>query len=110
MASRQVLPEIVRSVAFGSITTSYADLGSALSNPLVMLTLKNTSDKTLFVTENGSDDHYELPAGATESLDFQANATGNLQLRKAAGIQFQVKGVLGDLPTSGKIILQGQYV
>lgn len=110
MSKRSIDAEVVRSVAFGSITNSYANLGSSLTNSLVMMSLTNTTDKTLFVSENGTDDHYELPAGASPSLDFQANAREGDILVKAIGTQFSIRGVTGDLPTSGKIILEGQSV
>ena len=102
--------DTIKSVAFGSITGSYANLGSALSFPLQILIIKNTTDVTLFVSENGTDDHYELPAGTTDGFDLQTNAISGAMGVKAAGTQFQVKANSGSLPATGKIIIQGQYL
>lgn len=109
LSSRGILPDTLKSVTFSSITDSYANLGSALTNPWRILMLKNTTDKTIFISEDGSNDHYELPAGTTESYDLQANAVSGEICLKKVGTQFQIKGVSGDLPTSGKVIIQGQY-
>lgn len=107
---RDMKADTLRSVAAASVTASYANLGDSLTQNWVIVTMKNTTDKTLFVSENASDDHYEIPSGGTEVLDLQANARGKAWAHKAKGMQLSVKGVTGDLPTTGKIILQGQYV
>ncbi len=110
MAARTFKPDTVRSVAFGSLTDSYANLGSALSFAIQIMIIKNTTNATIFVSENGTDDHYELPAGSTDGFDLQANVIAGDTGVKPVGTQFQVKGVTGSLPTSGKVIIQGQYI
>jgi len=107
--SRSFEADVVRSVTFSAISDSYANLGSALTKPIQILSFKNTTDATVFISENWSDDHYELIAGTTEVYDFQANAQPDGQGAKAAGTQFTVRGITGGLPTSGKVIIQGQY-
>ena len=103
-------PDTLRSVAAASITASYTNLGAALTKNWAILVIKNTTDKTLFVSENGTNDHYEIPSGGVDVLDLQSNGRDGDFAHKKIGTQFSVKGVTGDLPTFGKIILQGQYV
>jgi len=110
MSSRKFKADTLKSVSFGSITTSYANLGSALSQNWVQMVIKNTTDQTLLISENGTDDHYEIPSGTTEYYDFQTNAPDDKVSGKGIATQFQVKANAGELPTSGKIILQGQYL
>jgi len=110
MANRKIKADTLRKVAAGSVTTSYAALGASLGNVWIQIVLKNTTDQTLWVSENGTDDHYELPAGTQEFYDFEANTTGDTQSGKAIGTQFYVKAASGALPTSGSIILGGQYL
>ena len=110
MTGRQMLPEAVRSINANSITSVYQNLGSPLSNPAAIITFKNTTNKTLFISENGSDDHYELPSGTADGFDIVSNSREHRMGAKAKGTQFKVKGVSGDLPTSGKLIMQVQYI
>lgn len=110
MGSRKFKADVSRSVAFGSITASYGNLGAALTEVLVMMTIKNTTDVTLWVSEDGSTDHYEIPSGTMESFDFQANTPDDKISGKSVGTQFEVKAASGALPASGNIILEGQYL
>ena len=108
--SRNYKADTIRSIAFGSITDSYMTLGSVLGNPSQIIIIKNTTDKTIFLSENGTDNHYELGTGTSDSYDFQSNSKTDDIAAKAKGTQFYVKGVTGDLPASGKVIIQIQYL
>ena len=110
MAKRTLTAEVVRSVAFGDITDTYSNLGSALSNALIMIIFKNTTEVTLFISEDGTNNHYELPSGNTEIYDFQTNSRSDDILAKSVGMQFEVKYDGAIAPTQGKVIMQGQYI
>lgn len=109
MATRKLQPITLRSVAFGSISASYSNLGASVDQSLATLKVKNYTDKTIFISEDGTNDHYRLASGEIESIDCQANARAGDVSLKEAGIQFSVRGVSGDLPSSGAVVLQGQY-
>lgn len=109
-APRTMKAMTLKSVAFGAITSSYANFGSALANSLQIVTFKNTTDQTIFISEDGTNDHYELPPNSADTVDCQANARSGDQAVKKTGLQFKIKGVSGSLPTSGKVIMQGQYL
>lgn len=102
--------EAVRSTAFSSITDSYAAIGATLSKPAQILIIKNTTNVTIFVSEDGSVDHYELPAGTADAIDLQTNAPGQDFGVKEEGLQFYVKAATGSLPSSGKVIIQVQHL
>jgi len=109
--SRVFKADIVRSIKSNQITTTYQNLGSALTSPLVTVTFKNTMNVTVFISEDGTNDHYEMPPGSTEVVDMQANAATNPgQGHKAVGTQFKARYESGRAPRHGKIIMQGQYV
>jgi hypothetical protein len=109
LTTRAIAADSVRTRSGASITTSYTNLGTALTKPWRIMLIKNTTNKTIYISEDGSNDHYEIPAGTSESYDFQANAKSGFYCQKQVGTQFEIRGISGDLPTSGKVILQGQY-
>jgi hypothetical protein len=108
--SRSFQPIPVKSILFSAVTNTYAPLGTVLEEALQILVIKNTTDATIFISENGSADHYELLPSTVEVYDFQTNAKTNATGAKNAQTQFYVKGVTGSLPTTGKIIIQGQFI
>jgi len=97
----------IRAVEAGNLTDSYQNLGSALTEPVYILMLKNTTDVTVLISEDGTNDHYELPPGASETYDLQANRADGLALKRC-GLQFKVKINNGVTPSCGRVILQGQ--
>lgn len=109
LGTRAISADTVRAKSAASIVSNYTTLGAALTKPWRIMLIKNTTNKTVFVSEDGAIDHYEIPAGTSDSFDFQANARAGDHCHKRVGLQFRVRGVLGDLPTEGKVILQGQY-
>lgn len=109
LGTRAISADVVRSKSGNAIISSYTTLGSALTKPWRIMLAKNTTNKTIFLSEDGSTDHYEIPAGSSDSYDFQANARSGDHCHKKVGVQFYVRGTGGDLPTSGKVILQGQF-
>ena len=110
MTTRRVRQEAVRTILGSAVTAAYQVLGPTTANPLVLLIIKNGTDETVFISEDGSTDHYELPAGTIDTYDLGANAKAGNLVQKAVGVQFSVKGVGGSLPTTGNVIIQGTFV
>lgn len=98
--------EGVRSLAFGSISGSYADVGAATSNPIAIIMVKNNTDADMTVSwDDGTTDVFVLPAGTHDTLDVRTNGGkggGYLPI----GSQFQVKGTGA---TEGNLIVQCFY-
>ncbi|MDE1970951.1 MAG: hypothetical protein KGI50_05245 [Patescibacteria group bacterium] len=68
--------DTLRSVAFGSLTTSYAILGSELSNPAVLIGFKNATDGTVLISFDGINDNLVLPPQSMAVYDLRTNAPG----------------------------------
>lgn len=110
MSNRSFKADTVRAVDGTSVTDTYANLGAALTEVWGLMSIKNSTDVTIYISENGTDNHYEMPAGSQEGFDLQTNGPGEGIFGKAIGTQFEVKADTGSLPTSGRVIIQGQYL
>ncbi len=102
----RLYPEALRSLAFGSISGTYAKLGTPLVNPSRILYFFNTTDVTVTFSFDGSTDHFIIP---TES-GFVLDVTSNKSIQGgiccvAQGTQVYVKGS----PGSGSVYLTSFY-
>lgn len=88
-----------------SLTGSYQNFGSALSNPGVKVQFYNTSDVDCYITTDGTNNNFRIPANGTLTLDentVRANADSpDYYLSK--GTQLKVKQVTG-AGSSGNIV------
>jgi hypothetical protein len=96
--------EALRSLAFGSISGTYANLGSATTHPISMANIANTTDKDLIFSWNGgTTDHMRLGPNTVRPIPLAA-----LQLLKQTGAQFAVKDA-GSATTTGAAIVEIIY-
>ena len=101
-------PETIRSLAFGSISGTYAAVGTALANPSRILIIQNFTDQQMFFSFDGTNNHLTLPSGGQIVLDFTANKTvtgGAAYLRE--GLIVYVKQV--SAPGSGSVYVSTFY-
>ena len=90
----RIIPEAVRSLAFGGIGAAYANVGTALANPSRILLVQNLTDATLmFSLDGGVSDAFPLLANASFLLDVTANRTMDRGAFIAQGTQIMVKRV-----------------
>lgn len=95
--------DAIRSLAFGSISGSYASVGSSLSQPSRLIHVVNNTDADLMFSFNGSTDHVFLPASGFFVYDINANRDTNEQgWYLTVGTQPSVKH-LGSAPSSGSV-------
>ena len=106
--SIKLKPETLRSVAFGSISSSYTALGSALSNPARIFMLQNFTDTTLFFSFDGVNDHLVIPSDGFLLLDATANKTREQGFYVSEGTQIYVKDN-GSAASSGSAYLSVFY-
>ncbi len=102
-------PEAIRSLAFGSISASYADVGAALIHPIILLHLMNDTDADLFVSFFEAEDHLFIKAGGFILYDVSANKAdpgGNRVFSQ--GLIVQAREVSSG-PTSGSLYLMAFY-
>lgn len=97
-------PETLRSLAFGSISASYATLGTPLENDARVVKFTNTSDADVFISWDGTNNHEILPANSFVLIDIAANKQLSSICYITAYTQFYVKQVSG-APTIGAVYL-----
>ena len=106
----RVLPEPIRSTAFGSISGAYVGIGSPFENPIHFFILENFTDQGIMISWDGINDHMVLPANGYKVIDVTANKTltgGTFMV--AQGTRFYVKALTGSLPSVGSVYLSVFY-
>lgn len=84
--------DLLRSVAFGGISATYAPVGTKLSFPVRLICFTNNTDGDVFFSIDGVNDYLFVPANSFKLFDCTTNRTGNLGLLVfATGTQFYVK-------------------
>lgn len=107
--STVLLIEPQRSLAFGSISGTYAPIGTAYSHPVRMYMLQNFTDGAMQFSWDGVNDHFPLPAGGSLILDIGSNKSINGGNLEASGARFTYVKTLGTGPTSGSVYLSIFY-
>lgn len=98
----RMYPEVLRTLAFGSISGTYAGIGAAFLNPIRIMHVTNTTDVLLTFSFDGVNDHFVVPAGSFLLLDVTTNKSQNGgSLCISQGDRIYVKGA----PTSGSVYL-----
>lgn len=109
MATRS-LNEDVRSLAFGSISSSYADVGSPTSHPLWQITVNNTTDVLMIVSKDGGGtDWIRIPPATSGIWEYTLKTERGDKADIPLGIQFQVKDA-GDAATEGEVSISTEYL
>lgn len=97
--------ETLRSIDSATFTGSYQNLGTALSNPAIIVKLVNNSDQLVTLSTDGTNDHDIFPTGSFTLYDYSANKQNAPYLAAAKGTQYRVKGSAG----TGLVYLVVQY-
>lgn len=107
--SIRVLPETVRSIAFGSISGTYAGIGTPLDNPIRWFMLQNFTDVPMMISWDGVNDHFPINATSYVIMDVASNKSVNGGVFMiAAGTRFYVKQLSG-AAASGSVYLSVFY-
>jgi hypothetical protein len=102
----RVYPEILRSLAFGSISGAYTGIGSAFLNPIRIMYILNTTDVLLTFSFDGVNPHFVIPSNSYLLFDITSNMTytgGALSV--AQGQRIYVEGS----PSLGAVYLSAFY-
>lgn len=99
----------LRSLAFGSITSSYTPLGTPIGHQWRVWKITNTTDGDMLISFDGTTDNLVVPAGAFVLYDIATNADQGAAtaLTMSVGTQFLVK--YSSAPTRGAIYVEGFY-
>lgn len=103
----RLYPEPLRSLAFGSISGTYAPIGTPFVNPCRILLIQNQTDSLLVVSFDGVNDHIPLVAQGFVLFDCTTNKTVEVGAFFAQGTQLYVKQIVG--PTVGSIYVTTIY-
>lgn len=106
VSAQRVAFEPRRSIAFGSISGTYAAVGTPFSNSIRMLKVENETDVSIDISYDGSTDHDRVAASSAFIYDFVSNTPterGTWEFPK--GLQIYVKGA----PTSGSVYVIVMY-
>ena len=87
----RLVPETLRSLAFGSIGATYMGIGTALTEPSRILIIQNLTDAILLFSHDGVNDHLILNTLTSLVLDVTANKTIDTGFYVAAGTRIYVK-------------------
>lgn len=103
----KILPEAVRSLAFGSISGTYMGVGTPLSNPSRLVMFQNFTDGDVMVSFDGITDHLPVSANGFVLLDITANKTVTQGFYIAEGTRFYVKEITA--PSTGSFYISSFY-
>ena len=106
--SEAVVIDTLRSLANGSISGSYAAVGTALTSPCRIICFTNNTDKDMLFSDDGINDKLFVAQGAFKLFDLTTNkmaTDGFFAIR--SGTQFYVKQ--GAAPSSGSVYIEVIY-
>ncbi len=111
MSAKKVYFDTLRSLAFGSISGTYAAVGGPLTvNPRIMCITNRTVGDMIFSVDNtNSTGQIIVPAGSFKLYDLTSNLVPGKDdsFVIAVGTQFYVKQVAA--PTSGAVYIEFIY-
>jgi hypothetical protein len=106
--SIRVVPEPVRSLAFGSISGTYAAVGTPLANPARIIMFQNFTNGDAMISFDGVNDHLPVAANGFVLLDVTANKVGAIQgFFIAKNTTFYLRQIVA--PTSGSFYITAFY-
>jgi hypothetical protein len=98
--------EPMKTLAFGSISGTYAAVGSGLLHPARVLIFQNQTNATVTFSLDGINDHFPLLSNGYFVLDVSANKdASSYGLYFATGTVIYVKGT----PGSGSVTVSAVY-
>lgn len=103
-SGQSIKDETLREVAFGSITASYASLGSALAADAFRIKVTNNTDVDIYFSWDGTNNHMKIPPFTADLKDNKTNDA----FRKS-GSQLTIK-YGSSAPTQGWASLEVEYV
>jgi hypothetical protein len=102
--------EGVRTLAFGSISGTYADVGAVTANSAWQVTISNTTDVLLIVSkDDGVTDWLRMPPSTSGVWEYLYKTENGQVAMLPNGLQFQVKDD-GDAATEGEINISVEYL
>lgn len=104
----RLLPEPLRSSAFGAVGAPYSAVGTAFAHPISIILIQNATDAGALFSLNGVDDHFFIPGGGFVLLDLTTNKTVSTGAFIGQGTIVYVKRAAG-APTTGSVYVSVLY-
>ena len=105
----KLLPETLRTAAFGAIGAAYSAVGTALAHPCSIFLIQNATDVAELFSLDGVNDHFFLPAGGFLLLDLTTNKTLPQGAFIGQGTTVYVKQGPAGAPASGSVYVSVLY-
>jgi hypothetical protein len=106
----RLVPDILRSVAFGSLNAVYIGIGTAMTKPIRMMIFQNLTNIDVMFSFDGIHDTMPLPASGYLVLDITSNKTIDQGYFLAQGTRIYVKNLNPvDVASSGAVYLTTFY-
>jgi len=105
-----VRADVLRSLAFGGISGTYAAVGTPLTVNWRMFRITNNTNGDLFISFDGTNNNLFVPASSFVLYDLSANAapvTESDTFVMQVGTQFYAKQ--STAPSSGAVYVEGLY-
>ena len=108
MNSQTVSFDALRSLAFGSISGTYAAIGTPFDYPVRLICISNNTDGDIILSTNAVTDMLFIPAGSFKLFDFNTNRKNVDQMWVLpVGTQFYVKQ--STAPTENSVYIEALY-
>lgn len=88
----------VRTFDTSSLSGSFQNMGAALSNPVVIMSISNPSDVGVIISKDGTTTNWQIPSLGTltlDSRDIQEARGGPTRYLLNKGTQLEIKQVTG---------------
>lgn len=105
-----VRADAIRTIANGSITTSYTTLGAALTKNWRLFKITNNTDGDMLFSFDGTTNNLFVPANSFSLYDLATNAANVKDsdwFVMQIGTQFYIK--YNTAPTTGDVWIEGLY-
>jgi len=97
--------DVLRTLAFGSISGTYAAVGTPLIFPTRLICFTNNTDGDMFFSDDGVNNQLFIAAGSFKLFDLNTNRLNQQQLWVfATGTQFYVKQ--STAPSKGAVYIE----
>jgi hypothetical protein len=110
MAYYQIVAiDTLRSLAYTSISGSYAAVGSALTHPVRAICITNATNGDMFFSDDGTNNKLFIAANSYKLYDLNSNRDGGVNecFKFPIGTQFYVKQ--SSAPSSGTVFIECLY-
>lgn len=98
--------DALRTLAFGSISGTYAAIGIPFAHPTRIMIAQNLTNVQITYSFDGINDHFVLPAGGQMIMDVSSDEFQGNGFIIAVGTQMMAKGA----PASGNVYISAFYV